>query len=100
MFLAPRRWHLWSIQQTILVLVLYGKSISRISSEHPPSRRTIGRWKVWLQLMHESYMDILKTRLPELRDYHGYATFWLECFKRTGLADAMFYVQQGGGSVP
>jgi len=96
MFLAPRRWHLWSIQQTILALVLCGKTISRISSEHP----TIGRWKAWLQLMHESYMDILKARLPELRDYHDYSTFWLACFKRTGLADAMFYVQQGGGSIP
>jgi len=45
-------------------------------------------------------MGILKTRLPELRDCHGYVAFWLACFKRIGLADAMFYVQQGGGSVP
>jgi len=45
-------------------------------------------------------MSILHARLSELHAYHGYATFWLECFKCTGLADAMFYVQQGGGSVP
>jgi len=50
--------------------------------------------------MHESYMSILKARLSELRCHQDFTGFWLECFKRTGLADAMFYIQQGGGSVP
>ncbi len=48
----------------------------------------------------ETYAEILRNRFPELGRYQQPCTFWSACFELMSLADAMFYVQQGGGHVP
>lgn len=82
------------------MLVLSGYSHALISRLHPPVRRTIGRWKAWLEVEFLNHANAVKNHFPDLGRHQEYTTFWLACFKQMSLADAMFYVQQGGGSVP
>jgi uncharacterized protein YfbU (UPF0304 family) len=98
--IAPKRWYLWDMQQTVLMLVLNGYSHALISRLYPPVRRTIGRWVAWLELEFLNHTHAIKEHFPDLGRYQKYVTFWPSCFKQMSLADAMFYVQQGGGSVP
>jgi len=98
--IAPRRWFLWRLQQTVLLLALSGIALSDISRNYPPARRTIGRWKAWLENEFPNHADAIRNHFPDLGRYQQYATFWPACFELMSLADAMLYVQQGKEFVP
>jgi hypothetical protein len=91
---------LWRLQQTVLLLVLSGHSLSEISRNYPLARRTIRRWKKWFELEFLNHTNAIKEYFPDLGRHQEHTSFWPVCFKQMSLADAMFYVQQGGGSVP
>ena len=63
--IAPRRWHDWSVQQSVLERLLNGISPHGAGTTIP-DRRTIGRWWHWLQERSPTFAFHLRSRLPEL----------------------------------
>jgi transposase-like protein len=87
--IAARRWHAWSVQQSVLQRRLHGSSLAQCARTETPDRRTIGRWWQWLQQCGERFAFPLRARLPELGRVDGFVAFWRELFKTMDLAAAM-----------
>jgi transposase-like protein len=98
--IAPRRWYSWGIQQAVLVLLLAGNSLRRVSRRQQASRRTLGRWWAWLQAHFTQHAFHLRSRFPELGRHTSLRAFWSACFRRWSLAAAMALLDQDGVPVP
>lgn len=91
--IAPRRWYDWSVQQGVLERLLNGASPPCAGAD-VPDRRTVGRWRHWLQACGQSFAFHLRSRLPELGRVAGFGDFWRQVLKSMGLAAAMARLDQ------
>lgn len=98
--LAPQRWYLWATQQAVFILLLMGHSIRRVSQQHKPGRRTVGRWWRCLKGRFLEQAFDLRSRFPELGRHCSFSSFWQACFSRMTLAEAMGWLERDGVTVP
>ncbi len=98
--IPPRRWYLWRIQQTALILILSGASLHKAARQSQPGRRTIGRWWHWIHERYAEHSLHLRNRFPELGRHASRAAFWSACFRQMSLADAMALLDRDGVTVP
>jgi len=80
-------------------MVLNGCTYAQIMREQLPGRRTIKRWKAWLDDKLLIHSHTLKARFSKL-DNQSTGAFWSSCWQQMSLAEAMFYVYAGGEVVP
>ena len=92
--IAPRRWYDWSVQQGALDAVLQGFSPHRCARDGGPDRRTLGRWRDWLQARGQDFEFALRSRFPELGRAAGFAAFWRRVLESLGLERAMAQLDQ------
>jgi len=92
--IAPRRWHNWSVQQSVLEQLLNGFSLRHCARCSVADRRTIGRWWHWLGDCGQTFEFHLRSRVPELGRAAGRGDFWRQVFKSMGLAAAMALLDQ------
>lgn len=87
--IPPRRWYLWEVQQTVLLLLFAGVSATAISQSHAPGRWTIRRWLKNLRERFTEFSACLKSRDSALGYQSDFTPFWQGCFARLGLAKVM-----------
>jgi len=80
-------------------MVLNGCTYAQIMREQLPGRRTIKRWKAWLEDEFLVHSHALKASFSDLND-QSLAIFWSDCWQQMSLAIAMFHVHAGGDAVP
>ena len=98
--LSPRRQYWWKSQQAVLERLILGASIREVARRMRAGRRTIGRWWQWLMEAFDTHSLHLRSRFPELgRSVDGKA-FWLRCFERMSLSEAMCWLDRVGVRVP
>ncbi len=98
--IAPRRWYSWMAQQVVLAVLLGGSSVRQAARMSRPSRRTIHRWWRWLEDRFSRYSFHLRSHFPELGRCASQTAFWLACFRRMSLADAMAWLDRDGVLIP
>ncbi len=98
--IAPRRWYLWAVQQTVLTLLLNGYSIRKAARKCRPGRRTISRWWHWLEQQFDPHSFHLRNRFPELGRHACLSSFWSACFHQMSLADAMAWLDREDVIIP
>ena len=98
--MAPRRWYLWVVQQTALVLLLNGSSLRKVARQCTPDRRTIRRWRSWLEARFDQYSFHLRSHFPVLGRTTSLTSFWSACLHRMSLADAMGWLDRAGAVIP
>ena len=98
--LPPRRWYLWEIQQSALVLLLLGKSAYAIAKENIPSHHTIRRWMARFREQFILHKDTLCVRLHALSRTSGLAEFWSACFEKITLGESMRLCHDTGVFIP
>ncbi len=98
--LSPRRQYWWKSQQAVLAGLSAGESVHEVAREMMPSRRTIGRWRHWLEGAFDLHSLHLRSRFAHLGRAVGWQAFWLRCFERMRLAKAMGWLDRMGVSVP
>jgi transposase-like protein len=99
-YISPRRWYLWSIQQAAIVLVLSGKSIAATARAIASSRHTISRWMGRLKERFRFHKDVLCQHITDLGRTGNFAEFWLACFNKIPLSQAMLFCHVAGVNVP
>ena len=98
--IAPRRWYSWLVQQAVLAVLLSGSSVRQAARMSRPARHTIRRWWCWLKDRFSRYSFHLRSHFPELGRYASQTAFWLACFDRMSLADAMAWLDRDGVLIP
>jgi len=98
--MAAYRWYLWEVQQTVLVLLLSGKSIYATAKETAPSRSTIRRWLERFKKQLRLHKDVLCKLFPDLGRFTDFIDFWKACLQQISLAQAMRLCHADGVSVP
>ncbi len=98
--LSPRRQYGWQRQQAVLARWLGGASIREVARWLWPSRRTVGRWRRWLQASFDLHALHLRSRFPAFGRSAGWRGFWTRCFERMTLGEAMGWIELAGVSVP
>lgn len=98
--IAPRRWHGWGVQQIVLQLLLTGASLRQCGAAMHLDRRTVRRWRDWLNSRSEAFAFFLRARFPELGRTADWRSFWIACFKRMPLCEAMALLDRDGVIVP
>ena len=92
--IAPRRWYDWALQQVVLALLLAGCSVHSCSACSGRSRRTVRRWRDWLQARGEQFAFCLRSRLPELGRWPDEAAMWRHVIDAMPLAQAMAWLDR------
>ena len=98
--IAPRRWYPWLVQQAALVVRLSGSSLRQAVQMSRPARHTIRRWWRWLEDRFSRYSLHLRSHFPALGRCASPTAFWLTCFGRMSLADAMAWLDRDGVVIP
>ncbi len=98
--LAPRRQYRWATQQVVLIKLMMGVSLRELARWLWPSRRTLGRWWHGLQAIFDEHSFHLRSRFPELGRAVDWKAFWLRCFERMSLSEAMGWLDRVGVRVP
>ena len=98
--LSPRRQYWWEIQQAVLERLISGESIRAVARQMMAGRRTIGRWWQWLMEEFDTHSLHLRSRFPELGRAVDWKAFWLLCFDRMSLGEAMGWLDRARVSVP
>jgi hypothetical protein len=98
--IPPHRWYLWDIQQAVLLLVLSGYCINKISQSLSPSRWTCRRWVERLTEQFNLHAFHLKTKWSWLGNYFSLQTFWSTCLERMRLSSAMLFLNEANVSIP
>lgn len=98
--ISARRWYLWESQQTVLLLILLGKSICQIASDVIPSRHTVARWCKWFKQQYRLHRDTLCAHYHALAGAVGFNGFWESCIDAMPLSSAMRLCQIAGVSIP
>jgi Domain of unknown function (DUF6431) len=98
--ISPRRWYLWKIQQTALMLFLAGNSTKAIAKSILPSRHTISRWMARLKNQLNYHKDALGSHFTELGRMSNFADLWRACLDRSSLGQAMRICHEGGLQIP
>ena len=98
--LPPRRWYLWEVQQSALILVFSGLSFNAAAKKVAPSRHTISRWAARLTEQFRLHKDILCGHIIDLGQRTGVHDFWQACLNKISLAQAMRLCHVAGEIVP
>ena len=98
--LSPRRQYWWQSQQAVLEPLILGASIREVARRLRPSRRTIGRWWRWLEAEFDVHALHLRNRFPALGRAVDWKAFWVLCWERMSLDEAMGWLDHAGVSVP
>lgn len=102
--IAPRRWYLWALQQTVLLQLLAGRSLLAVAGDFAPGcgpvRSTLRRWHAWLEGAPASWVFHLKSRFAQLARYGDGLAFWVGSLRALGLAQAMTALDAQGECVP
>lgn len=99
-YIPPQRWYLWSMQQVAITLVCAGKSFRAIAKSITPSRHTISRWIERIKERFRLHRDVLCQHISELGSIDNHAGFWLACFNKISLSQAMCFCNAAGVKVP
>ena len=98
--IAPLRQYLWRVQQAVFERLIAGESIRRVSCTLWPSRRTVSRWWQWLSKQFDVHALHLRSRFPPLGRAVNWQAFWVGCFERMRLCEAMSWLDRAGVVVP
>jgi hypothetical protein len=102
--IAPRRWYLWALQQTVLLHLLTGRSLSAVAGDFAagcgPVRSTLRRWQSWLEGAPARWVFHLKSRFAQLARYGDGTPFWVATVRALGLAEAMTALDAQGECAP
>jgi Domain of unknown function (DUF6431) len=98
--LPPRRWHLWSVQQAVLVSLLAGVSLRECAHTTGRARSTVRRWWHWLQERHELFAFHLRSHWPEWGRAGDWREFWQRCLAQQPLREVMAWLDRQGLRVP
>jgi transposase-like protein len=98
--IAPRRWYLWVVQQAALGLLLSGSSLREAARQCQPGRRTISRWRQWLEARFTRYSFHLRSRFQALGRHASFSAFWSASFLQMSLATAMAWLDRDGVVIP
>ena len=98
--LSPRRQYWWKRQQAALEGLSAGESVRKVAREMMPSRRTIGRWRHWIEREFDLHSLHLRSRFAQLGRAEGWQAFWSLCFQTMSLSAAMGWLDRMGVSVP
>lgn len=63
---APRRWYGWTLQQSVLLILLNGLSLRQCSAQFGLDRHTVRRWWMWLCERRDEFGLILRSCFPDL----------------------------------
>jgi len=92
--IAPRRWYDWSVQQVILLMLQAGVSLHLCSRCTQFERRTIRRWRDWLDQRSEVFVFHLRSRFAELGRESDTPALWCNVMSAMGLGVAMAWLDQ------
>ena len=92
--IAPRRWYDWAAQQVVLALLLAGCSVHRCSRCTCRARRTVRRWRDWLDARGEHFAFVLRSRFPELGRLPDLNSLWRHVIDAMPLARAMAWLDR------
>lgn len=111
--IPPRRWYLWNdFQQVAIASVLMGKSFATAAKEAATkkiedkkitlslSRHTVSRWFNQLHQKFDTHSDVLCQRIVSLGRFNKFEDFWLACFAKISLSEAMLLCNGAGVNVP
>ena len=98
--LSPRRQHWWKSQQAVLERLSTGASVREVARRTTPSRRTIGRWRHWLEGAFDLHRFHLCSRFAELGRAQDWQAFWSHCLGTLRLNEAMGWLERAGLSAP
>lgn len=90
--IAPRRWYNWMLQQTVLLLLLGGCSLRNCSVQTLFERRTVRRWRDWLNDRSVTFTFFLRSRFAELGRSADGDSFWRNVIDGMGLGAAMAWL--------
>ena len=96
----PRRWHLWKVQQTAMLLFLLGSSARTVEKEVKASRHTIKRWVAWLLAQFNVHKDALCTHFPSFGLFTEPVSFWSHVFDKLLFSTAMRLCHVTGVTIP
>ena len=92
--IAPRRWYDWAAQQAVLALLLAGCSVHRCARCTCRARRTVRRWRDWLDARGEHFAFVLRSRFPELGRLPDRNSLWRHMVNVMPLAQAMAWLDR------
>jgi len=98
--IPPRRWYLWEVQQTVLLLLLSGLGICSVAKTNQPSRHTLTRWLCWLKTQFLVHRDTLGSLREVLCKSVTFPVFWQTCLGLMSLGEAMRLCHVAGVPVP
>jgi len=91
---APRRWYDWAVQQAVLQFVLSGGSLQCCSRCMCLDRRTVRRWRDWLNARSETFAFFLRSRFPEWGRSPDGPSFWRQVLDSMPLAKVMAWLDR------
>ena len=94
LFICPRRWYCWAVQQVVLLLLLSAVSLNECCNCSGPALRTVVRWRGWLKERGESFAFFLRSRFPELGRIPDHDTLWSHVMGSMSLARAMAWLDR------
>lgn len=92
LFMSPRRWYCWAMQQVVLLLLLSGVSLNDCCGCTGRALRTVVRWRDWLKQRGENFAFFLRSRFPELGRIPDRDAFWRHVIDSMSLAQAMAWL--------
>jgi hypothetical protein len=98
--IPPRRWHNWTQQQIVILVLLTESSMRHCSSQCGLDRHTIRRWWNELNEHHHEFALFLRMRFPELGRSVDFTDFWQNCLQTMPLSAAMAWLDREGIIVP
>jgi len=98
--LSPRRQYRWGRQQAVLQRLSAGESVRQVARQIRPSRRTIGRWRHWVEGAFDWHSLHLRSRFASLGRAQGWRAFWSRCLQSMSLSEAMGWLDRMGVVVP
>lgn len=89
--IAPRRWYNWARQEQCLNAASIPEHEAHCQE---PARRTVQRWRQWLQAHTEVFRFTLTCRFAELGRAEDGPSFWRLVFDTLGLSRAMAWCER------
>ena len=77
-----------------------GESVRKVAREMMPRRRTIGRWRHWIEREFDRQSLHLRSRFAELGRGVEWKEFWSLCLQSMSLSAAMGWLDRMGVRVP
>ena len=94
--IPPYRWYLWAAQQTVLLCLLNGMSVTEIEKQYLPGRHTLRRWSHWINERFSVYKFHLCSTLSNLGSCFTLSHFWSTYLQHKSLDSAMVLIHRAG----